>query len=446
MTDNIHPDLDLAIVYRRVDEMTPAARNPRTHTRKQIQQIADSIARFGFVTPILIDADGTIIAGHGRVAAAALLGLDRVPTVRLDHMTEPQRRAYALADNKLAENAGWDRELLALELQYLDDLDLDFDLSVTGFEIGEIDLLLDDPGPDPAVDQVPPVDASAPAVSRPGDLWRLGRHRLLCGDATDAEAYDQLLAGEPAQMVFIDPPYNLRIDGHVCGSGAIKHREFAMAAGEMSEAEFTGFLQTVFGHLAAHSADGAIHFVCMDWRHLFEVLTAGRAVYSELKNVCIWNKSSAGMGSFYRSQHELVLVFKAGTAPHINTFELGQYGRHRSNVWDHPGVGPINGGRRDELALHPTVKPVQLVADAILDCSHRRGLVLDAFAGAGTTVIAAERTGRQAYAMELDPTYVDTTIRRWQQFTGDQAVHAETGRSFAEAEATAATPEAADAG
>jgi 16S rRNA G966 N2-methylase RsmD len=253
---------------------------------------------------------------------------------------------------------------------------------------------------------------------------------VLCGDATDPQAFAALLGSERAQLVFIDPPYNVPIGGHVCGLGSIQHAEFAMASGEMSEVEFTRFLQTVFGHLVAHSADGSIHFVCMDWRHVYELLTAARGLYAEQKNLCIWNKDNGGMGSLYRSKHELVFVFKAGSGPHVNNVELGKHGRYRTNVWDYAGVNGLKAGRLEELALHPTVKPVALVADALLDCSSRGGLVLDCFLGSGTTLIAAEKTGRRAAGMELDPTYVDTALRRWQEFTGQEPVHAVSGRTF----------------
>lgn len=258
----------------------------------------------------------------------------------------------------------------------------------------------------------------------------LGQHRLLCGDARDAAAYEDVLGGQLAEFVFTDPPYNVPIDGHVCGLGRIRHGDFAMGCGEMSEAEFTAFLEAVFSHLAAHSTDGSIHQVCMDWRHVGEMLTAGRRVYRELKNVCVWNKTNAGMGTFYRSKHELVFVWKHGSAPHINTFELGQYGRSRSNVWDYAGVNTLRPGRLEELAMHPTVKPVALVADAIKDCSRRGSIVLDPFAGSGTVLIAAERTGRNACALELDSHYVDLAVKRWQTYTGRPAVLDLIGASF----------------
>ncbi|AIB12678.1 DNA methylase N-4 [Azospirillum argentinense] len=425
---------ELHIEYRSVAALQPHDRNARTHSPRQIRQIADSIGAFGFTNPILLDRQDRIIAGHGRVAAAKLLGLPTVPAIRLEEMTEAQRRAYIIADNKLAENAGWDRDLLALELKYITELDISFDLTLTGFEVGDVEILLDGVGSDEAAtaDQVPEPDFTAPPVSRPGDLWLLGPHRLLCGDARDPAAFARLMDGRTAQMIFTDPPYNVPITGHVCGAGSVRHQEFAMASGEMSEAEFTAFLTMVLRNLADHSADGSIHYVCMDWRHLHELSTAGRAVYAELKNVCVWNKDNGGMGTFYRSKHELVFVFKNGRAPHINNFELGQHGRYRTNVWDYPGVNTLKPDRLDELRMHPTVKPVALVADAIKDCSRRGGIVLDAFAGSGTTLIAAHRTDRQGYAIELDPRYVDTAIDRWQRESGEAARLAGAGHSHAD--------------
>src|SRR5260370_5369460 len=250
-----------------IGSLKPYARNPRTHSDKQIHQIANSIREFGFTNPVLMDSDLGVIAGRGRIEAAKLLGIRKVPTIRLDHMTEAQKRAYVIADNRLAENAGWDRELLALELQYLSDLDLDFDATITGFETPEIDVLIqgiDLDGTSDQADEVPGIDESVPLESRLGNPWEVCDHRLLCADATKAESFDRLLNAQQPQMVLLDPPYNVRIDAHVCGLGAIKHREFQMAAGEMSEPEFIAFLKTTLGNLATFSVDGWIHFVCMD--------------------------------------------------------------------------------------------------------------------------------------------------------------------------------------
>jgi len=431
----------MKIEFTRVRDLRPYPNNARTHSRKQIRQIANSIAKFGFCNPVLIDDDRQIIAGHGRVEAAKLLDIDAVPTCRLSHLSEADKRAYILADNKLAEKAGWDKQLLAIELQCL--IDLDVEIELTGFEMPEIDIILEDAreadgapgGPEDAV----PQHSSGPAVTQTGDLWLLGNHRLLCADARDGAAYDRLLEGAKAEFVFTDPPYNVAIDGNVCGLGRIRHREFAMGCGEMSEVEFTTFLKTVFDRLAEHTIDGSIHQICMDWRHMWEMLAAGRQVY-ELKNLCVWNKTNAGMGSFYRSKHELVFVWKSGSAAHINNFELGQHGRNRTNVWDYAGVNTMRAGRLEELAMHPTVKPVALVADAIKDCSRRGGLVLDPFCGSGTILIAAERTGRKARALEVDPTYVDVGVRRWQAYTGKSAVHHASGETFETIEERRAAP------
>jgi DNA modification methylase len=376
----------LKITYKDPGQLRPRARNPRTHTAKQIRQIAASIKEFGFINPILTDGADGIIAGHARAEAAKLIGMSDVPTVRVDRLTPAQIRAYVIADNRLAENAGWDRELLALELQELS-VDLNFDVTVTGFEIAEIDLLiseLNEGAPDDG-DEVPEIDRSVPAVSRPGDRWRIGDHFLLCGDALNKNSYVNLLGVQKAQMVFTDPPYNVAISGNVSGLGKVKHREFAMASGEMNTHEFTKFLETAFMRLADFSTNGSIHFICMDWRHIRELLEAVAKPYSELKNLCVWAKTNAGMGSLYRSQHELVFVFKKGTAPHVNNVELGRFGRNRTNIWNYPGVNTFGKDRNTELAMHPTVKPVALVADAILDCSKRRGIILDVFAGSGTT-------------------------------------------------------------
>jgi DNA modification methylase len=325
---------------------------------------------------------------------------------------------------------------LAEQLKDLSLHGLDFTLEATGFEMGEIDLRiasLEEPpqrDDDPA-DVVPEVSAGPP-LSKIGDLWVLDRHRLLCGSALDSAVFAALMGEEPAAMVFVDPPYNVQIDGHASGLGAIRHRPFPMASGEMDRPEFTAFLGEAFCNLAAFSEDGSIHFVCMDWRHVEELLAAGREAYDELKNICVWVKDNAGMGSFYRSRHELVCVFKHGRNGHRNNIQLGQFGRNRSNVWHYPGANSF--ARYSEegnlLALHPTVKPVAMVADAILDCSARDDIVLDAFLGSGTTVIAAERTGRRCHGMELDPAYVDTSVRRWQKLTGGRARHAASGRSF----------------
>lgn len=414
--------VDLHIEMLPAAQLRPWAKNARTHSKKQVKQIAESIRSFGFTNPILIDNANTILAGHGRVEAAKLLGMAEVPCVRLEHMTPEQKRAYVLADNKLALNAGWDDEILAEELRGL--LEVDFNVELTGFSITEIDSLVEglipeEPG-DPDDDIVPDMEGGT-SRCRMGDIWQLGPHRLVCGSALDKDVVASLMNGELAQMVFADPPYNVRIDGHVGNSGAVKHREFAMASGEMSVAEFTAFLRTSFQNLTRYSVDGSIHFICMDWRHMSEMLAAAEGVYAELKNLIVWAKDNGGMGTFYRSRHELIFAFKNGTAPHINTFELGQHGRYRTNVWQYRGVNTLKAGRMDELSLHPTVKPVQMIADAIKDVSARGGIVLDLFGGSGSTLIAAHKTGRRGYLCELDPIYCDRIIRRWEAYAKDEA-------------------------
>lgn len=428
--------LEHRIVERPLTSLRPYKRNARSHSKKQIRQIANSIQRFGFTNPVLVSDDGEIVAGHGRVEAARLLGMNNVPTIALSHLGPTERRAYVLADNKLALNAGWDQELLALELQDL--IDLDFDLSLTGFSVGEIDFVLDaaqesTPDPEASPDDWVPATPDDP-VSKSGDVWLLGRHRLICGDARNRSDYEALLNGQTVDLIFTDPPYNVPIDGHVSGLGRIRHREFAMGAGEMSEAAFTSFLTETLGAAAARCRDGAIAFVCMDWRHMRELLAAGNEVFSELKNLCVWNKTNGGMGTFYRSKHELVFVYKVGTAPHVNTFGLGDEGRYRTNVWDYAGISSLSATRAEEQAMHPTVKPVVLVADAIRDCSRRGDLVLDMFAGAGTTLIAAEKTGRTARVIEFDPLYCDTIVRRYERLSGKAARLESSGISFEEAE------------
>lgn len=412
-----------AIETASVASLRPCPRNARTHSKKQIRQIARSIEKFGFNNPVLVSDNLEIIAGHGRVAAARLLGIDTVPSIRLSHLSDADRRAYILADNKLALNAGWDQDILAIELQAI--LDMEIDIELTGFEMPEIDIVLDEAvarRTDASSDQddeivAPPFNP----VTRQGDIWFLGRHRLICGNALHPPVCDRLLDGDAVDLIFTDPPYNVPIAGNVSGLGKHTHREFSFASGEMDRVEFTAFLATSLGIAAANAKDGAIAFVCMDWRHMYELQLAGELAFDCLKNVCVWNKTNAGMGTFYRSKHELVFVFKIGSAPHVNNFGLGDKGRYRTNVWDYPGISSISATRDAELAMHPTVKPVKLVLDAIEDCSRRGDIVLDPFGGSGTTLIAAERCGRTARLIEYDAAYCDTVLRRYESLTGKRA-------------------------
>jgi DNA modification methylase len=422
----------LEVVSQPVESLVPHPSNARVHSRHQIRQIVASIEAFGFTNPLLIDRHNTIIAGHGRLAAAKLLGLGQVPTIKLENLTQDQIRAYLIADNRLAEKAGWNKSILAIELQHLASVDADFDVTITGFEIPEIDLILQESKTSDDRDDMFELSQTNDAVTKFGDLWQLDKHRVFCGSSLEDPAYRTLLGNRKAQVVFSDPPYNVAIEGNVSGNGSVRHREFAMATGEMNEAEFTAFLTTSLRLLARYSAGESVHFICMDWRHMDQLLAAGKHIYDALLNVCVWVKNNGGMGSFYRSRHELVFVFRNGKGRNRNNIQLGQYGRNRTNVWEYPSVGTLSrrGDEGNLLALHPTVKPVALVADALLDCSARGDIVLDSFLGSGSTLIAAERVGRICFGIEIDPLYVDVVIRRWQRHTGDRAIHALNGKPF----------------
>jgi len=416
-----------------VTDLTPYANNSRTHSDKQIKQIAASIQLFGFTIPILIDENNMILAGHGRILAAKEIGLDKIPSIRANHLTDSQKRAYIIADNKLTENGGWNQDLLKEEFQFLNDIDLEFDLDITGFEIAEIDLMLDHGLIDEQDDKLPETDHKSPPITQLGYIWQLNNHKLFCGDSLKEESYRKLMGDEKAAMVLTDPPYNVSINGHVCGNGSVKHEEFAMASGEMNAAEFTKFLETVATRMIESSADGSIHYICMDWRHIQELQRAGETAGYDLKNICVWVKDNGGMGSLYRSRHEFVFVFKNGKASHTNNVQLGKYGRNRTNVWEYPGVNSFNGQMQD-LELHPTVKPTQMVSDAIMDCSEIGDIILDPFGGSGTTLIAAEKTQRKAHLMEIDPRYCDVIIKRWQALTGKEAVNQTTQIKFNDSE------------
>lgn len=404
----------LTIEYRSISSLKPDPRNARTHPKRQIEQIVRSIREFGFTNPVLIDESGVLIAGHGRLRAAKELGLAEVPAITLRDLTEVQKKALRLADNKIALSAGWDLEILRLELAEIGTLDVDFDLSLTGFAGGEIDVVLKAANdPDDEVILAVPVEPKTGI----GDIWNLGEHRVGCGDGRDAGFLRRLLGPDTLiDAAFLDPPYNVKINGHANAKG--RHREFAMASGEMSDFEFRGFLSETLGAAAAVSRPGAVHFICMDWRHLDDVSDVGAAVYGELLNICVWNKSNAGMGSLYRSKHEMVFVYRVGFAPHANMVELGRHGRNRTNVWDYPSVNSMAGSRREDLALHPTVKPVAMVADAFQDVTSRGDVVFDMFLGSGTSLIAAARCARRFRGCDIDPAYVDVAVERWMQMTG----------------------------
>ena len=428
------PNTTLEVTYLPITDLKPNPQNPRVHNEKQVRQIAQSIEAFGFNVPILVDDRHNVVAGHGRLLAAQKLGWKSVPVIRLNHLSESQYSAFLIADNRLTENSSWDDRLLGEQLKVLSELELDFDLEVTGFEVAEIDVLidglepLDEPDPD---DRLPAIEGSA--ISEIGDLWQLGKHRVLCGNSLDPESYKRLLDGTKVDLVITDPPYNVVIDGHASGLGKARHREFAMASGEMSIGEFTEFLRKVMTLARKNSQPGSFAYYFMDWRHMNQILAAGLDVYGDLMNLCVWAKNNAGMGSFYRSAHELIFLFKNGNASHRNNIQLGKFGRYRTNVWNYPSANTFSrsGPDGDLLALHPTPKPVSLVGDAIKDSTVRGASILDPFLGSGTAVIAAERTGRVCYGLELDPLYVDTLIRRWQRRTKREALHVESGETFA---------------
>ncbi len=407
----------LTVVYRPLGSLTPDPRNARTHPKRQIEQIAVSIRAFGFTNPVLADPEGRLIAGHGRLLAAGQLGLTEVPVIELVGLSEAQKKALRLADNKIALNAGWDIEILKLELAELSLPEFEFDLALTGFSSGEIDVVLSGQA-DPDDEVIPPVPAEP--RTQPGDIWQLGEHRVGCGDGRDMDFLRAVVGeGESIDAAFLDPPYNVKINGHANAKG--RHREFAMASGEMTTAAFRTFLTEALAACEAVSRSGAVHFVCMDWRHLDDVSAVGTHVYNALLNICVWNKSNAGMGSLYRSKHEMVFVYRVGDAPHTNTVELGKHGRNRTNVWDYASVNSMRGSRREDLDLHPTVKPVAMVADAICDVTRQGERVLDIFLGSGTSLIAAERVGRKFRGLDIDPAYVDVAIARWEQLTGKTA-------------------------
>jgi DNA modification methylase len=434
------PQSNLRIEHLALTDLALDPENARVHKPAQIRQIAASIEAFGYNVPILVDRDGKVLAGHGRVLALRRLRRTQAPVIRLEHLTPAQARAFSIAENRLVETSAWNERLLAQHFKVLSELDLSFSLEATGFSMGEIDLKIEglaDVGGD-ADDQ--PLAPAAPAVTRPGDLWSLGRNRVLCASALDTGSYTRLLGDERPAMVFTDPPYNVPISGHVSGKGKRRHREFLMGSGEFTEPEFTAFLTTVCRLMAGTSMDGALHYICMDWRHLFALMAAGRASYDEMVNLCVWSKTNAGMGGLYRSAHELVLIFKKGQAPHRNNVQLGKYGRNRTNVWSYPGANVFLRGAEDAdlMGQHPTPKPVQMIADALLDASARGDVVLDPFGGSGSTLLACERVGRAGRLMELDPLYVDLTVRRWIRMTAAEAIREADGRTFAQIEKAAA--------
>lgn len=411
-----------------IDSLIEYARNPRKND-EVVDKMVACIKEFGFRIPIVAKSDGTVVDGHLRLKAGRKLGLKEVPVVLADDLTETQIKAFRLVANQSANWAEWDEDLLKLELEELQNLN--FNLELTGFDLNEIEKYLrnEEIKEDEFEEEI--IEKNQSIITESGDLWLLGEHRLLCGDATNIEDVKRLMDNQLADMVFTDPPYNVKINS-IVNFGQTHHDEFVMASGEMSEQEFIDFLTSVFSNLVTASKDGSIHYVCMDWKHIYEIVSAARTNYAEIKQLCVWNKGIGGMGTFYRNQHELIFVLKNGTAKHTNNFELGQFGRNRTNVWDYPGMSTGTSENIELRKLHPTVKPLRLVVDAILDCSNHGEIILDLFGGSGTTLIACEETNRKCFMMELDPKYCDVIIRRWQTMTNQTAVLEASGKSFSE--------------
>ena len=437
------PFPDCMMLSIAVDQIDEAPRRARRDLKGQRQKVRRAVERFGFRVPILVKPATEagryeVVDGHVRLAVARDLGADTVPALSVGDLPDAEIRRLALSLNKLQETGEWDREVLKLELEEL--LSIDGDLEIPGFEMPELEALVfeesDITEPDAAdADDLAEL-AAQPAVTQPGDRWILGDHRIFCGSALDGAALAGFLEDRMLDAVFTDPPYNVKVNGHVREAKG-GFREFAQASGEMSREEFVAFLTQSLGNAAAGLKPGGVMFTCMDWRHVGELQTALEALGLRCLNICVWVKDAPGMGSLYRSQHELVFVTRKDGASHKNNIQLGTYGRNRSNVWHYAGA---TGGRPDEdddFSLHPTVKPLRMVRDALLDVTGQGDLVLDPFLGSGTTLLAAERCRRRCIGIELDPGYVDVAIRRWQSMTGETAVHAETGRRFAAMEAEA---------
>lgn len=423
------PILEGQIVHRPPEKLPAYGRQAKSHTPAKIKSMAASIEAFGFVVPALIDENDKVLAGNAAVKAGLQLGMKLVPCVIVSGLSDTQKRGLILAHNRLAEIAEWDQDILREEITSLREHDLEFDLEVIGFTGAELDaIVLGDEGGGETGDAVP--EAPAVPVSRLGDIWVMGQHRLMCGDSTDADSVARLMQGDEARTVFTDPPYNCKVSGHITGSG--QHGEFVMASGEMTDAEFITFLIAVLVCLVRSTAAGGLLYVCLDWRGMEHILEAARATKLELLNLCVWDKGVGGMGSFYRSRHELIFLFRKPGASHTNRVELGKNGRNRTNVWTYEGMNGFGKGKARARAMHPTVKPLALVRDAILDSSAAGEIVLDLFSGSGTTLIAAEQSKRVGRAMELGPNYVDVGVLRWEGFSGREAVLAQTGETFRE--------------
>jgi hypothetical protein len=418
-----------------VDTLKPNGKQAKKHSERQVAEIAGSIEQFGFNDPIEVDENSRIVSGYGRYLAAKQLGMKEVPVIRYSHLSLAKQRAYAIAANKIAEHSEWDLEVLGEDFKLFNDPDINIDPRDTAFTTVEIDNIFQDlevSGDQDSIDDVERVEPDQRPVTKPGDMWQMDEHWLLCADAREPENYDTLMGAELAQIVFMDSPYNVPNQGHVSKRDGV--REFAMAGGEMSAPQFIEFQDRICVNIRASVKPGAVIYTCIDHRHLFELRAAADRAFGPHKNMCVWVKTNAGMGTFYRSQHEIIMVYVAPGGTPTNNFRLGGAGRHRSNVWEYPGLSSFGRDREKTVAMHPTVKPVAMVEDALRDCSNRGEIVLDPFGGSGTTLIAAERTGRKARLIEIDPLYCDCTVRRWQKLTGKAARLADGGATFDEVE------------
>ena len=423
--------------YIATNTLSPMPGAPREHPKSQIRALTKSFEAFGQVLPILVDADGRIISGAAQWEVAKRLGMTEVMAIRVEYLSEPQTKALMVALNRLGDLSKWNEQALSKILLDLHELELDFDIEASGYTEIEIELRIDgiDDLSEPDDDQV--LVGDGPTITSLGDLWQLGDHRLFCGDTLKEESWLAPMGEDLAALVVTDSPFNVPIDGHVTGQGRFKHRSFEMAVGEMSQAEFTAFLRTSMEHASRWSKPGSVHVWAMDWRHANEVTAAGQAVYERYLNMAVWVKDRPGMGSWLRSQHELFFIFGKGGAPMRNNVQLGRFGRSRSNVWHYPSAASVSriSDEGNPLSWHPTVKPLALIADIMLDSTIKGDIVVDPFMGSGTTLIAAEKLGRRARGIELDPAYCDTIIRRWQRWTGETAVRVADGAAFPALEA-----------
>lgn len=446
------------IVMISINLLNLGNRRLRRRNAKAFNKLVRSIKHFGIARPILIDRHNKMIDGYGIVEAAIELGIEQVPAIVIDHLPPEDIKALGIALNKIQELGEWNEDVLRQELEFILELDAKYDLEVTGLELGEIEFHLSDTDQDGDAEQPDPSDTVPLAMSDPdyapvsrlGDLFLLQgkdfEHRVYCGDARSKKAIAEALGELVATMVLTDPPFNVRIQGHVGGLGKTAHREFVMASGEMKPDEFYKFLRSSLKRMKQALKDGGLLYIYMDKNGLELLLKAGRKIGLKMHSICIWKKPNGGMSSLYRSQHEFIVIFKKGKASHVNNILLGKYGRYRTTVWEYPGFNSFSRERRELFHLHPTLKNVQMLADAIRDVTKRGDVVLDSFAGAGSTTIASEKTSRQSVSVELDPIYIDTILKRFENEFGTEALHAETGMTFSEladARLTAVDAEAA---